>query len=196
LGLLYLRFFPPLLTVMQVQRWVQHGDAPGSASGFVPLARLGPHLPRAVVAAEDTRFFAHGGIDWQGVREAAEDNWERGRLWRGGSTITQQLVKNLFFPTVASPLRKLLEVPLSLVADVVLPKSRILELYLNIVEWGPGVWGGEDAAQHHYGVPAAFLSREQAARLAACLPAPRSRRPQRMDRYGGLVLKRMAAMGH
>lgn len=194
-GLVYLRIFPPLLTVLQLQRWVQYGDAPGSTSGFVSLVRLGPHLPRAVVAAEDTRFFAHAGIDWDGVRRAAEDNWQRGQVWRGGSTITQQLVKNLFFPTFWSPLRKLFEVPLSLLAELILPKSRILELYLNVVEWGPGVYGGEDAAQHHYGVPAAFLGREQAARLAACLPAPRRRRPQRMDHYGRVILARMAAMG-
>ncbi len=195
-GLLYLRLFPPLLTVLQLQRWVQYGDAPGSTSGFVPLARLGPHLPNAVVAAEDTRFFAHAGIDWDGVRRAAEDNWQRGHVWRGGSTITQQLVKNLFFPTFWSPLRKLFEVPLSLLTELILPKPRILELYLNVVEWGPGVYGGEDAAQHHYGVPAAFLGREQAARLAACLPAPRLRRPQRMDHYGRVILARMAAMGN
>lgn len=194
-GLVYLRFFPPLLTAMQLERWVRHGDAPGSASGFVPLARLGPHLPRAVVAAEDARFYGHGGVDWRGVREAIEDNWQRGRLWRGGSTITQQLVKNLFFPTFGALARKVFEIPLSLLAERILPKDRILELYLNVVEWGPGVYGGEDAAQTYYEIPAAFLSRDQAARLAACLPSPRTRKPQRMDRYGGVILARMKAMG-
>lgn len=195
LGVVYLRFFPPLLTTLQLQRWVQYGDAPGSASGFVPLRRLGPHLPHAVVAAEDTRFFQHGGVDWSGMRDAVEDNWERGQLWRGGSTITQQLVKNLFFPTFGSLPRKVLEIPLSLLADLILPKERILELYLNVIEWGPGIYGGEDAAQHYYGVPAAFLSRQQAARLAACLPSPRTRTPQRMTGYGAKILGRMAAMG-
>jgi monofunctional biosynthetic peptidoglycan transglycosylase len=194
-GLVYLRFFPPLLTTLQLQRWVQHGDAPGSVSGFVPLKRLGPHLPHAVVAAEDTRFFEHGGVDWRGMRDAAEDNWERGRLWRGGSTITQQLVKNLFFPSFGSLPRKVLEVPLSLLAELVLSKDRILEIYLNVIEWGPGIYGGEDAAQHYYGVPAAFLSRQQAARLAACLPSPRTRRPQRMNAYSARIAARMAAMG-
>ena len=195
LGLVYLRFFPPLLTTLQLQRWVQYGDAPGSVSGFVPLRRLRPHLPHAVVAAEDARFFEHSGVDWVGMRTAAEDNWERGRLWRGGSTITQQLVKNLFFPTFGSLPRKLLELPLSLLADLILPKDRILELYLNVIEWGPGIYGGEDAAQHYYGVPAAFLSRQQAARLAACLPAPRTRKPQRMNAYSAKILARMSAVG-
>lgn len=194
-GLVYLRFFPPLVTAMQLERWVRHGDAPGSSSGFVPLKRLGPHLPHAVVAAEDARFFEHGGVDWDGMRQAVEDNLERGRLWRGGSTITQQLVKNLFFPTFGSLIRKIFEIPLSLLADLILPKERILELYLNVVEWGPGVYGGEDAAQVHYGIPAAFLSRGQAARLAACLPSPRTRKPQQMDKYGGKILGRMTAMG-
>ncbi|MBX3026602.1 transglycosylase domain-containing protein [bacterium] len=194
-GLVYLRFFPPLLTALQLQRWIEHGDVPGSASGFVPLPRLGPHLPHAVVAAEDARFYEHGGVDWRGMREAAADNWERGRLWRGGSTITQQLVKNLFFPTFGSLPRKILEIPLSLLAELILSKPRILELYLNVIEWGPGIYGGEDAAQHYYQVPAAFLSRGQAARLAAVLPAPRSRRPQHMNAYSAKILGRMAAVG-
>lgn len=194
-GLVYLRFFPPLVTTLQLQRWIQYGHAPGSASGFVPLQRLGPHLRHAVVAAEDARFYDHGGVDWRGMRDAAEDNWERGRVWRGGSTITQQLVKNLFFPTFGSLARKILEIPLSLLADLILPKDRILELYLNVIEWGPGIYGGEDAAEHYYQVPAAFLSRQQAARLAALLPAPRTRRPQRMNAYSAKILGRMSAMG-
>jgi len=195
LGLLYLRFLPPLVTALQLQRWVENGDAPGSASGFVPLRRLGPHLPHAVVAAEDARFFGHGGIDWLGMRQAAEDNMRRRRFWRGGSTITQQLVKNLFLGTHGSFVRKAFEVPLALLADFILPKDRILALYLNVVEWGPGVYGGEDAARRYYDIPAAFLSRDQAARLAACLPAPRTRRPPRMHAYGAKIVRRMRQMG-
>ncbi|MEO8606078.1 MAG: monofunctional biosynthetic peptidoglycan transglycosylase [bacterium] len=190
-GLVYLRFFPPLLTALQLQRWVEYGNAPGSASGFVPLARLGPHLPRAVIAAEDARFYEHGGIDWLGMRQAVRDNVRRGHLWRGGSTITQQLVKNLFLTTHGSFVRKAFEIPLTLLAELILPKDRILALYLNVVEWGPGVYGGEDAARRYYDVPASFLSRDQAARLAACLPAPRTRRPQRMNAYSAKILQRM-----
>jgi len=191
LGLLYLRYFPPLVTAVQLQRWIEYGDAPGSRTGFVPLKTLGPNLPRAVVAAEDARFFEHQGVDVDGMRRAMEDNLHRGRLWRGGSTITQQLVKNLFLTTYGSFVRKLLEVPLSLLAERTLSKDRILELYLNVVEWGPGIYGGQAAAEHYYDRPAAFLSREQAARLAACLPAPRSRKPQRMNAYAALILRRM-----
>jgi monofunctional biosynthetic peptidoglycan transglycosylase len=191
IGLVYLRFFPPLLTMLQLQRWVQYGDSPGSSTGFVPLKTLGPNLPRAVIAAEDTRFREHHGVDWIGVRQAVQDNLHRGRLWRGGSTITQQLVKNLFLGTYGSFARKLAEIPLSLLAELVLSKDRILELYLNVVEWGPGIYGGQAAAEHYYDTSAAYLSREQAARLAACLPSPRTRKPQRMNAYAAKILRRM-----
>lgn len=194
-GLVYLRYSPPLVTALQLQRWLEYGDPPASISGAVPLADFGRHLPRAVIVAEDARFFEHGGVDWEGMQQAVEDNLKRGRLWRGGSTITQQLVKNLYFPTFWALLRKPFEIPLSLLAELILPKERVLELYLNVVEWGPGLYGGEDAARHYYGVPAAALNREQAARLAACLPAPRTRRPQHMDRYAAVIRRRMASVG-
>jgi monofunctional biosynthetic peptidoglycan transglycosylase len=190
-GLVYLRFFPPLVTALQLQRLVQYGDLPNPPTRFVPLRTLGPHLPRAVVAAEDARFYEHNGLDLEGMRQAVKDNVRRGRLWRGGSTITQQLVKNLFLTTYGSFVRKALEIPLSLLAELILGKRRILELYLNVVEWGPGVYGGQEAAERYYHVPAAYLTREQAARLAACLPSPRRRTPQRMNSYGAKILRRM-----
>lgn len=189
--MVYLRFFPPLATALQLQRLIQFGDLPNSPTRFVPLRTLGPHLPRAVLAAEDARFYQHGGLDLASMRQAVEDNVRRGRLWRGGSTITQQLVKNLFLSTYGSIARKALEVPLTLLAELILSKERILELYLNVVEWGPGIYGGQEAAEHYYNVPAAYLSREQAARLAACLPSPRHRTPQRMNAYGAKILRRM-----
>jgi len=161
----------------------------------VPLGRISVHLQHAVVAAEDSRFYEHWGIDVRGVQEAVEDNLRRGHLWRGGSTITQQLVKNLFFTTHLPLLRKAFELPLALVSEIVLPKRRILELYLNVVEWGPEVFGAEAAAWFHYGVSAARLTRDQSARLAACLPSPRRRTPQRMDRYAAVIERRMALMG-
>ena len=190
-GLVYLRFFPPAVTALQLQRWIERGDPPGSSTGFVPLSTLGPNLPRAVIAAEDTRYFQHAGVDWQGMRQAVHDNMERRSLWRGGSTLTQQLMKNLFLTTHGSFLRKAAEIPLALLAELILSKSRILELYLNVVEWGPGIYGGQAAAEHYYDIPAAYLTREQAARLAACLPAPRTRRPQRMNAYAAKILARM-----
>jgi len=194
-GLVYLRFFPPLVTAVQLERWIERGERPGSSTGFVPLKTLGPYLPRAVIAAEDTRFYQHHGIDWQEMQQALADDLRRRELWRGGSTITQQLVKNLFLTTRGSFARKLLELPLTWLAELILPKERVLELYLNVVEWGPGVYGGQAAAEHYYDIPAAHLSAEQAARLAACLPAPRTRKPQHMNAYSARILRRMEAVG-
>src|SRR6202011_2230053 len=113
-------------------------------------------------------------------------------LGRGGSTITQQLVKNLFFTTSRSVVRKAVEFTLAPAAEWVLPKKRILELYLNEIEWGPGIYGAEAAAQTWYGIPAARVNREQAARLAAVIPSPLRRKPERMNQYSGEILRRMA----
>lgn len=195
LGLLYVRFLPPPITAIELQRCIEGRGRVDSSRVDVPLSAVSPHLWHAVVAAEDTRFFAHHGIDWQGVREAVEQNWRRRRFWRGGSTITQQLVKNLFFGTRGGLLRKALEVPLTFLAELILPKRRILELYLNVVEWGPGVYGAEAAARHHYGRSAAALGRDEAARLAACLPAPLKRQPAEMRRTARMIERRMAALG-
>jgi monofunctional biosynthetic peptidoglycan transglycosylase len=161
---------------------------------FVSLDQIPLTLQRAVIAAEDGRFYDHAGIDWQELGKVLDEREHRGRL-RGGSTITQQLVKNLFLTTHSNPLRKGLETPIVPLAEILLSKQRILELYLNVIEWGPGVYGVEAAARYHYGVPAAKLSREQAARLAACIPSPLRRRPQRMDSYSSVILTRMASRG-
>jgi monofunctional biosynthetic peptidoglycan transglycosylase len=158
------------------------------------MAHISRHLRHAVVAAEDGGFFAHGGIDWDELRNVMEEN-ERRRHLRGGSTITQQLVKNLFFGTRARWLTKPLDFTLAPLADAILGKRRTLELYLNVVEWGPGVYGAEAAARHHYRTSARWLGREQAARLAAVLPAPLSRRPYAMNRYSRIILTRMAGRG-
>jgi monofunctional biosynthetic peptidoglycan transglycosylase len=193
LALMVVRVVDPPLTMVQLQRRWETNDV--RRQHAVALERVSIHLQHAVVAAEDTRFYEHGGVDWQGLHDAVEDNLRRGRLWRGGSTITQQLVKNLFLITHSSFLRKGIELPLALLADRILPKRRILEIYLNVVEWGPGVFGAEAAARFHYGVSAAQLTREQSARLAACLPSPRRRTPQRMGRYASVIQRRMAVMG-
>ena len=192
------RFLPPPVTAVQVQRRIEALVSWTSYEKryvFVPMERISPHLRHAVVAAEDEGFYEHRGVDWQALDKAVRDNWRRGRLWRAGSTITQQLVKNLFFTTYLGVARKLLEIPAAFLAEVVLDKQRILELYLNVVEWGPGVYGAEAGAQFHYGVAAATLSRDQAARLAACLPSPRKRHPQTMHRLGAVIARRMAARG-
>jgi len=125
----------------------------------------------------------------------AEESAETGEVRRGASTITQQLVKNLFFTTHRNPVRKAFEYTLAPMADWILGKQRILELYLNVIEWGPGVWGAEAAAQYHYHTSAARLDREQAARLAAILPSPRRRKPQRMNQYSELIQERMQQHG-
>ena len=154
---------------------------------------MAPHR-HAVIAAEDARFYQHHGFDWQALQLAAQEDMEGGRT-RGGSTLTQQLVKNLFFGTGRSFLRKGAEATLVPVAEFVLGKQRILELYLNLVEWGPGIYGAKAACQHHYGTTARNINREQAARLAAILPAPLKRRPQRMNHYSEIILKRMSQVG-
>jgi monofunctional biosynthetic peptidoglycan transglycosylase len=198
LSLLYLKFYHPPFTAVQIQRKIESlftSDGYPKRHTFVPLSHIADHMERAAIAAEDGHFFRHHGVDWRELQKAIKDNWQRGYLWRGGSTLTQQLVKNLFLSTHGSLLRKAVEMSLAPMAELLLSKERILELYLNVVEWGPGVYGVEAASQYHYGLCASRLSREQAARLVACLPAPLSRRPQRMDRYGAEILDRMSKMG-
>jgi len=193
-----LRWVNPPFTAVQVQRRLEAWSKQEKyvkQQRFVPLARISKDLRHAVVAAEDSRFYQHHGIDWKEVEAVVEDAMEDGAAPRGASTITQQLVKNLFFTTHRNPVRKAFEFVLAPLVEWILPKDRILELYLNIVEWGSGVFGAEAAARRHYGISAAQLSREQAARLAACLPNPRKRKPQRMDRYSAVILDRMARMG-
>ena len=198
LELAALRWANPPTTTVQVQRrvaaWLHHQPYHKRQS-TVPLSRISPELQHAVVAAEDGRFFQHHGIDWKEVDRLVDQDLEEGRLGRGGSTITQQLVKNLFLITNRSLVRKAVEFTLAPVADRILPKRRILELYLNEIEWGPGVYGAEAAAQIWYGIPAARLDREQAARLAAVIPSPLRRKPERMNQYSAEILRRMAQTG-
>ena len=134
------------------------------------------------------------GFDWHQIPIDAQADLDGGRI-RGASTLTQQLVKNLFFGTSRSILRKGAESTLVPVAEMVLGKRRILELYLNLVEWGPGIYGAEPACRAWYGIPARSVGREQSARLAAILPSPLKRKPGRMDRYSGIILERMRQVG-
>jgi monofunctional glycosyltransferase len=191
------RWIDPPTTMVHIERhlqaWIQHTTY-HERYEFVPLRQISPELQHAVVAAEDARFYQHHGFDWHAMQIAAEDDMEGGRI-RGGSTLTQQLVKNLFFGTGRSILRKGAEFTLVPVAELFLGKQRILELYLNVVEWGPGVYGAEAACRYHYRAPARSIDREQAARLAAILPLPLKRRPDRMNRYSGLIEERMRQAG-
>lgn len=176
----------------RVQSWI-HGTPYHKRYRFIPLRQISPNLQHAVVAAEDARFYQHHGFDWHQIRLAAAEDMEGGRT-RGGSTITQQLIKNLFFGTGRSFLRKGAEATLVPVAELVLGKQRILELYLNIVEWGPGIYGTDSACRYYDKTSPRNINREQAARLAAILPAPRRRRPERMNSYSAVILRRMQQM--
>ena len=140
---------------------------------WVPYERISIHLKRAVVAAEDDRFLDHDGFDWEGIERALERNAEEGRITAGGSTISQQLAKNLFLSSSRSWLRKGQEAAITMMIEATWEKRRILEVYLNVAEWGNGVFGAEAAARHYHGRPAASLGPAEAARLAVMLPNPR-----------------------
>ena len=194
--LLSARWIDPPTTAVQIQRhlqaWIHHTPY-HERYRFIPLDQISLNLQHAVIAAEDARFYEHHGFDWHQIQIAAENDLEGGRT-RGASTITQQLVKNLFFGTGRSFLRKGAEFALVPVAELVLGKRRILEIYLNVVEWGPGIYGAESACRFYDATEARNIDRQQAARLAAILPAPLKRRPERMNVYSALILERMRQM--
>ncbi len=188
----------PFATAVQIERRIESwGSAKKYSKQYkpVPMTRISRELQHAVVAAEDTRFREHNGVDWQELQKVIDKDLESGKLGRGGSTISQQLVKNLFLSTRRSIIRKGIEFTLVPMAEWILGKDRILELYLNVIEWGPGIYGAEAAAQHYYHVPASRLSRDQAARLAAIIPNPIRRHPERMGEYGEIIQTRMRQMG-
>lgn len=164
---------------------------------WVPYGRISSHLKRAVVAAEDARFLDHEGFDWEAIQKAMARNERRGRIVAGASTISQQLAKNLFLSSSRSWLRKAEEALITWMLETSMSKRRILELYLNFAEWGDGIFGAEAAARYHFGVPAAALSAEQAAWLAAILPSPRryerGRTTAYIDGRVGTILARMPA---
>jgi monofunctional biosynthetic peptidoglycan transglycosylase len=187
---------PPTTSVhmeRRLQAWI-HRTPYRERYEFVLLSQISPDFQHAVIAAEDARFYRHHGFDWHAMEIAAEGDLEGSRI-RGGSTITQQLVKNLFFGTDRSILRKGVESTLVPVAELVLGKRRILELYLNVVEWGPGVYGAESACRYYYRTSARNIDRQRAAQLAAILPLPLKRRPERMNHYSAIILERMRQVG-
>jgi len=145
----------------------------GLQQKWVPYAKISDNLKRALIVSEDAKFVDHEGFDWEGIAKAYEKNKKRGKIVAGGSTISQQLAKNLFLSTRRTPWRKGEEVIITLMLEAVMDKERIFEIYLNVIEWGDGVFGAEAAARHYFGVSASQLSAEQAARLAAMVPNPR-----------------------
>src|SRR5574340_146834 len=164
---------------------------------FVPYARIALSLKRAMIAAEDAKFVEHEGFDWNGIALALEKNERRGRIVAGGSTISQQLAKNLFLSGSRTWLRKGEEAVITVMLESILDKRRIFELYLNVIEWGSGIFGAEAASEHYFGIPAARLDAAEAARLAAMAPNPRyyERHPDApgLRRKIGIILARMPA---
>ncbi len=153
-------------------QWKDEGQKRTLTHRWVPLGRISSHLVLAVTIAEDDRFWAHDGFDLEGIEDAVRRNWEVGRLAAGGSTISQQLAKNIYFSPEKSLLRKVREAIVTWRLERELDKRRILELYLNSVEWGEGIFGAEAASRHYFGKSAAALSVYEAAGLAAILPSP------------------------
>lgn len=164
---------------------------------WVPYERISPHLKRAIIAAEDAKFVDHEGFDWEGMQKAMEKNQKKGRFVAGGSTISQQLAKNLFLTPTKSYFRKAEEAIITLMLENLWSKRRIFEIYLNVIEWGNGVFGAEAAARHYYNVSAAQLGPEQAARLAGMVPNPRyydrNRGAPGLGRKTGIILSRMSS---
>jgi monofunctional biosynthetic peptidoglycan transglycosylase len=162
---------------------------------WVSYERISPHLKRAIIASEDAKFVDHEGFDWAGIQKAIEKNQKKGRVVAGGSTISQQLAKNLFLTPSKTPWRKAEEAVITLMLEMLWSKQRIFEVYLNVIEWGNGVFGAEAAARHHFGISAAQLSPEQAARLAGMVPNPRfydrNRNAPGLSRKTAVILQRM-----
>ena len=163
---------------------------------WISMTSIPKHVRKAVLIAEDARFFTHAGLDWHEIGESIETNWEKGRIVRGGSTITQQLAKNLYLSTSRDPIRKFKELLIAWMLEARLTKKRILELYLNIIEWGPGIFGIEAAAKRHFHKPAARLTREEGARLAAVISSPLRHKPTEntpfLDKKKEVILQRMS----
>ncbi|NDV14126.1 monofunctional biosynthetic peptidoglycan transglycosylase [Crenobacter caeni] len=162
---------------------------------WVPYERISPNLKRAIVAAEDAKFVDHEGFDWDGIEAAFEKNLKQGRIVAGGSTISQQLAKNLFLSGKKTPWRKLDEAVITVMLEAVMDKRRIFEIYLNVIEWGDGVFGAEAASRYYFRSSAARLSAPQAARLAAMVPNPRyydaHRNASGLKRKSNIILRRM-----
>lgn len=181
----WIKFNPSSTAFMQDRLEILQEKNPDSelCHKWVDYAQISMHLKRAVVASEDAKFLAHEGFDWEGIQKAYEKNRKKGKIVAGGSTITQQLAKNLFLSTKRTPWRKAEEVVITLMLEKILSKRRILEIYLNMIEWGNGVFGAEAAAKHYFKTSAKHLSRGQAAKLAAMIPNPRFYDNHKSTRY-------------
>ena len=191
-------FNPSTSAFMEDRLEVLHQKNPDAVlrHQWVPYERVSIHLKRALIAAEDAKFLDHDGFDWEAIQKAYEKNLKKGKVVAGGSTISQQLAKNLFLSGRRTPWRKAEEAMITLMIENVMSKRRIFEIYLNIIEWGNGVFGAQAAARYYYGISAANLGPEQAARLAAMVPKPRFydkvRETPLLERRTGIILARMS----
>jgi monofunctional biosynthetic peptidoglycan transglycosylase len=161
----------------------QAGKKPRKVQQWVAYERISPSLKRAVIVAEDAAFFSHEGVDYDELEKSFEDSWKTGKRMRGGSTITQQLAKNLYLSPSRNPVRKIEELLIARRLEVELSKRRILELYLNVIEWGDGIWGAEAAARAYFQKPASALDADESALLAASIINPRRYSPARPSKF-------------
>ncbi len=188
---------PPVTSFMELraEEARAHGLSPRRVQRWVPYGRISGSLKRAVLVAEDDAFWQHDGIDVQQIKESLERDWAKGKLQRGGSTITQQLAKNLYLSPSKDPLRKLRELLIARRLEAALTKTRIFELYLNVIEWGDGIYGAEAASRAYFHKPAAALDADESALLAACIINPRLINPGRetpgLLKRQHLILSRM-----
>lgn len=193
----WINFNPSTSSFMQDRLEVMQDKNPSAElrHEWIPYERISPHLKRALIVSEDARFVEHEGFDWEGIQKAYEKNMLRGKIVAGGSTISQQLAKNLFLSTRRTPWRKLEEAAITLMLEAVMDKRRIFEIYLNVIEWGNGVFGAQAAARYYYHVNAAQLSPAQAAKLAAMVPNPRfydrNREARGLLRKTEIILERL-----
>lgn len=189
----------PKISALMAQRaeeYRQKGIRVARQHIWVPYGSISEHLKKAVLLAEDAAFFSHNGVDMNELKEALKRDWETGSFKRGGSTITMQLAKNLYLNPSKNPLRKVKEIIIARQLEQALPKRRIFEIYLNVVEWGRNIYGVEAAARHYFGKSAAGLDILEAATLAALLPSPRDSRKRGVLYRRNVILGRLASVGY
>lgn len=193
----WIKFNPSTTAFMESRLAIMREVNPAAKLQYqwVPYAKISNNLKRALVAAEDANFVDHEGFDWEGIQKAYEKDLKKGRIVAGGSTISQQLAKNLFLSGRRSPFRKMEEAVITVMMEAVMDKERIFEIYLNVIEWGDGVFGAEAASKHYYRISAAQLSAAQAAKLAAMVPNPRyydkHQNARGLMKKTGIILSRM-----
>ena len=192
----------PTVTALMRQR-IQEAESNGEkltiVHQWIPISKIPRYALDAIIVAEDGTFYSHAGVDWYEIQESMERNMEEGKIVRGASTITQQLAKNLYLSTSRTPTRKLKELIITMMLENQLSKKKILELYVNNIEWGPGIFGIQAASRTYFRKSASRLNRDEAARLAAVIPSPLRHRPNENSQYvtrkKQIVLKRMEARG-